>query len=215
LNLTAATAGGATHRPAVRRPDPSALLAGTPTRIPRSNRVGPSGQLSTLGLHGVGVKVPFPLARRIRAAQDGGITSMEFPVMSRALRPSAPGSSLGFAWPLWRCTFNATSPLCSLGAGSSSVLDARRRPGVRVAQTPQSARSRQDLGSGTILHCFQPWKRSRELEAVAAVLAWLAAHPPVSAAAGSAATGAIGKPSGEKQRCQPGCGLFGSPSSLR
>src|SRR5215218_3762929 len=44
LNLTAATAGGATHRPAVRRPDPSALLAGTPTRISRSNRVGPSGR---------------------------------------------------------------------------------------------------------------------------------------------------------------------------
>src|SRR5215207_6365082 len=44
VNLTAATAGGATHRPAVRRPDPSALLAGTPTRISRSNRVGPSGR---------------------------------------------------------------------------------------------------------------------------------------------------------------------------
>jgi hypothetical protein len=44
LNLTVATAGGATHRPAVRRPDPSALLAGTPTRISRSNRVGPSGR---------------------------------------------------------------------------------------------------------------------------------------------------------------------------
>ena len=44
LNLTVATAGCATHRPAVRRPDPSALLAGTPTRISRSNRVGPSGR---------------------------------------------------------------------------------------------------------------------------------------------------------------------------
>src|SRR5215217_6749397 len=44
VNLTAATAGGATHRPAVRRPGPSALLAGTPTRISRSNRVGPSGR---------------------------------------------------------------------------------------------------------------------------------------------------------------------------
>src|SRR5215211_7288112 len=44
VNLTAATAGGATHRPAVRRPDPSALLAGTPTRISQSNRVGPSGR---------------------------------------------------------------------------------------------------------------------------------------------------------------------------
>src|SRR5215207_10237224 len=37
LNLTVATVGGATHRPAVRRPDPSALLAGAPTRISRSN----------------------------------------------------------------------------------------------------------------------------------------------------------------------------------
>jgi hypothetical protein len=44
VNLTAATAGGATHRQAVRRPDPSALLAGTPTRISRSSRVGPSGR---------------------------------------------------------------------------------------------------------------------------------------------------------------------------
>src|SRR5215208_4862087 len=41
LNLTAATAGGATHRPAVRRPDPSALLAGAPTRISRSNASAP------------------------------------------------------------------------------------------------------------------------------------------------------------------------------
>jgi ABC-type sugar transport system substrate-binding protein len=54
-----------------------------------------------------------------------------------------------------------------------------------------------------------------QTEAVAAVLAWLAAHPPVFAAAGSAATGAIGQPSGEKRRCLPGCGLFGPPSSLR
>jgi hypothetical protein len=53
-----------------------------------------------------------------------------------------------------------------------------------------------------------------QTEAVAAVLAWLAAHPPVSAAAGSAATGVIGKPSGEKRRCQPGYRRFGSPSSL-
>ena len=71
LNLTAATAGGATHRPAVRRPDPSALLAGTPTRISRSNRVGPSGQLFTMGPHGVAVKATFRLARRICAAQAG------------------------------------------------------------------------------------------------------------------------------------------------
>ena len=52
LNLTAATAGGATHRPAVRRPDPSALLAGTPTRISRSNRVGPRGERNLEGGRG-------------------------------------------------------------------------------------------------------------------------------------------------------------------
>jgi hypothetical protein len=69
LNLTAVTAGCATHRPAVRRPDPSVLLAGTPTRISRSNRVGPSGQLFTLGAHEVTVKATFRLARRICAAQ--------------------------------------------------------------------------------------------------------------------------------------------------
>jgi hypothetical protein len=44
VNLTAATAGGATHRPAVRRPDPSALLAGTPTRISRSTASAPRGE---------------------------------------------------------------------------------------------------------------------------------------------------------------------------
>src|SRR5215207_9410123 len=76
VNLTAATAGGATHRPAVRRPDPSALLAGTPTRISRSNRVGPSGQLSAIGAHEATVKATFPLARRICPAQDGRITSI-------------------------------------------------------------------------------------------------------------------------------------------
>jgi hypothetical protein len=36
-----------------------------------------------LGAHEVAVKATFPLARRICAAQDGGITSMEFPVMGR------------------------------------------------------------------------------------------------------------------------------------
>jgi hypothetical protein len=71
LNLTAATAGGATHRPAVRRPDPSALLAGTPTRISRSNRVGPSGQLSIIGAQEVAVKAAFPLARRVCPAHVG------------------------------------------------------------------------------------------------------------------------------------------------
>ena len=76
LNLTVATAGGATHRPAVRRPDPSALLAGAPTRISRSNRVGPSGQLSAIGAHEATVKATFPLARRICPAQDGRITSI-------------------------------------------------------------------------------------------------------------------------------------------
>ena len=44
VNLTAATAGGATHRPAVRRPDPSALLAGTPTRIPGPTASAPRGE---------------------------------------------------------------------------------------------------------------------------------------------------------------------------
>src|SRR6266508_2071106 len=89
------TAGCATHRPAVRRPGPSALLAGTPTRISRSNRVGPSGQLFTLGAHEVAVKATFPLAGRIRPAHDGlnyfdGIWGDE-----PSLGPSAPGSSLG------------------------------------------------------------------------------------------------------------------------
>jgi hypothetical protein len=37
------------------------------------------------------VKAMFPLARRVCPAQDGRTTSMEFPVMSRASGPSAPG----------------------------------------------------------------------------------------------------------------------------
>jgi hypothetical protein len=82
-NLTVATAGGATHRPAVRRPDPSALLAGAPTRISRSNASAPRAKRNSEGGQGR-VKAMFPLARRVCPAQDGRTTSMEFPVMSRA-----------------------------------------------------------------------------------------------------------------------------------
>jgi hypothetical protein len=56
-------------------------------------------------------------------------------------------------------------------------------------QVDDGAAAALEHGGDLILH-------RQELEAVAAVLAWLAAHPPVSAAAGSAAAGAIGKPSG-------------------
>jgi hypothetical protein len=90
LNLTVATVGGATHRPAVRRPDPSALLAGAPTRISRSNASAPRAKRNSEGGQGR-VKAMFPLARRVCPAQDGRTTSMEFPVMSRASGPSAPG----------------------------------------------------------------------------------------------------------------------------
>ena len=91
VNLTVATAGGATHRLAVRRPDPSALLAGAPTRISRSNRVGPSGQLSTVASHEVAVKVTVPLVRRICPASSrlnylNGISDYE-----PSLGPSASG----------------------------------------------------------------------------------------------------------------------------
>ncbi len=71
LNLTTATGVAHTHRLAVRRPGPSALLAGAPTRISRSSRVGPSGQLLTMGAHEVAVKATFPLARRVCPASDG------------------------------------------------------------------------------------------------------------------------------------------------
>src|SRR6266511_1200335 len=54
-----------THRPAVRRSGPSALLAGTPTRISRSSRVSPSGREGTLEGREVAVKVAFLLVRRI------------------------------------------------------------------------------------------------------------------------------------------------------
>jgi hypothetical protein len=60
-----------THRPLVRRPDPSALLAGTPTRISRSSRVGPSGRVQKLEAHQVAVKATFPLVRRVCPASGG------------------------------------------------------------------------------------------------------------------------------------------------
>src|SRR5215213_987152 len=47
LNLTAATAGGATHRPAVRRPDPSALLAGLQPGFPGPTASAPRGEAQT------------------------------------------------------------------------------------------------------------------------------------------------------------------------
>jgi hypothetical protein len=71
LNLTTATGVAHTHRPAVRRPGPSALLAGAPTRISRSSRVGPSGRLNRVGAHEVAVKATFPLARRVCPASGG------------------------------------------------------------------------------------------------------------------------------------------------
>jgi hypothetical protein len=71
LNLTTATGVAHTHRLAVRRRGPSARLAGAPTRISRSSRVGPSGQLLTVGAREVAVKATFPLARRVCPASDG------------------------------------------------------------------------------------------------------------------------------------------------
>jgi hypothetical protein len=88
------TAGALTHRPAVRRPDPSVLLAGTPTRISRSNRVGPSGQLLTVGLHGVAVKAAFPLARRVCPAQDGWNYLYGIPGDEARLAPTMPLSEV-------------------------------------------------------------------------------------------------------------------------
>jgi hypothetical protein len=122
VNLTVATAGGATHRPAVRRPDPSVLLAGAPTRISRSSRVGPSGQLFTVGLHGVAVKATFLLARRVCPAHAGwnylhGISGDE-----ASLGPSAPGC------PPVRCT--ATG---GYGAQVRGLL-----PGCAVLYSPRA-----------------------------------------------------------------------------
>src|SRR5215218_9911583 len=70
LNLTAATAGGATHRPAVRRPDPSALLAGTPTRISPVQPRRPLGAKRNLEGAKVAVKATLPLARRVCPAHE-------------------------------------------------------------------------------------------------------------------------------------------------
>src|SRR5215211_4388213 len=81
VNLTAATAGGATHRPAVRRPDPSALRG-------ERNLEGGQGR----------VKATLPLARRVYPAQDGRTTSMEFPGDEPNLGPSTSGC------PPVRCT---------------------------------------------------------------------------------------------------------------
>src|SRR5215213_8430019 len=90
LNLTVATVGGATHRPAVRRPDPSALLAGAPTRISRSNASAPRAKRNSEGGRGR-VKAMFPLATRVCPAHDGrnyfdGISGDE-----PSFGPSTPG----------------------------------------------------------------------------------------------------------------------------
>jgi hypothetical protein len=115
--------GCATHRPAVRRRDPSVLLAGTPTRISRSNRVGPSGQLSTLGAQEVAVKATFPLARRVCPVHDGwnylhGISADE-----PSLGPSAPGCP-----PVHRHRYRSR---CSGGSWSPAPRDlsSQRREG--------------------------------------------------------------------------------------
>ena len=84
LDLTAATAGGATHRPAVRRPDPSALLAGTPIRISRSNRVGPSGRSGIYRGSPFRVTAPRPCSPiscmgTIRACPRNGRSSLSGP----------------------------------------------------------------------------------------------------------------------------------------
>jgi hypothetical protein len=78
LNLTAATAGCSYPPPGGSPSGPVGPSGRTPTRISRSNRVGPSGRLFRVGLHEVAVEATFPLARRICAAQVGWNTSMEF-----------------------------------------------------------------------------------------------------------------------------------------
>jgi hypothetical protein len=71
FDLTTVTGVARTHRPAVRRPGPSALLAGAPTRISRSSRIRPSGQLNSIGAQEVAVKATFPLASRVCPASGG------------------------------------------------------------------------------------------------------------------------------------------------
>jgi hypothetical protein len=168
LNLTAATAGCATHRPAVRRPDPSALLAGTPTRISRSNRVGPSGQLFIIGAQEVAVKATFPLARRVCPAHEGwnylhGISGDE-----PSLGPSAPGCP-PVPWHRHRRPWRAGSRpgpgcavLCSPRARAAS-LDlarslarwlARRRPpaSARAEVTTRRATVVKDADTSVLVH---------------------------------------------------------------
>jgi hypothetical protein len=56
------------------------------------NRGGPSGQLLTVGLHGVPSRRRFRWPDAYVQLMPGGITSMEFPVMSRASGQAAPGA---------------------------------------------------------------------------------------------------------------------------
>jgi hypothetical protein len=137
LNLTAATAGCATHRPAVRRPDPSALLAGTPTRISRSNRVGPSGHLSTLGAQEVAVKATFPPAGRICPAHDrlnyfNGISGDE-PSRPRAKRARVPTGSVAPPPQPWRAR-SRPGPGCA--APSTSRLRPQGAAQLAPTRTP-------------------------------------------------------------------------------
>jgi hypothetical protein len=96
LDLTTVTGVAHTRRRAVRRPGPSALLAGAPTRISRSSRVSPSGQLMSIGAQEVGVKVAFLLASHVCPASGGsnyfdGVSGEE-----PSLGPSVPGCA-----PVW------------------------------------------------------------------------------------------------------------------
>jgi hypothetical protein len=120
LNLTTVTGVAHTHRLAVRRPGPSARLAGAPTRISRSSRVSPSGQLSTLGAHEAAVKATFPLARRVCPASDGsnyfdGISG-DAPSLRQARRGAhwfsgtATGGHGARSWPGSGCAATSSRP---------------------------------------------------------------------------------------------------------
>ena len=175
LNLTAATAGGATHRPAVRRPDPSVLLAGTPTRISRSSRVGPSGQLFTVGAHGVTVKATFPLARRICAAPDGwnylhGISGDE-----ARLAPTMPLSEVE---PMVdRADPTGHAPEL---ARSVTLATARRRTALAAVARPAG----QVAGLLLVEFLCSPRARAAALGLARSLARWLAGRrPPASARA--------------------------------
>jgi hypothetical protein len=90
----------------------------------------PLGATCTLGAQEVAVKATLPLARGVLPAQDGRITSMEFPVMSRRSGQSRPSAH--------RFSGTATAVARTFAAGAPLQAASRLRPQGAAQPAPNS-----------------------------------------------------------------------------